>query len=69
MSSSAICQKTFSKCLNSRQTINGNVKEAFARINQVYAQYFSVTLPARAAVQVAALPKNADIEIEAIISL
>jgi 2-iminobutanoate/2-iminopropanoate deaminase len=43
--------------------------EDFARINQVYAQYFNKTLPARAAVQVAALPKNADIEIEAIISL
>lgn len=43
--------------------------EDFARNNQVYAQYFSKTLPARAAAQVAALPKNADIEIEAIISL
>lgn len=43
--------------------------EDFAHVNTVYAQYFNATLPARAAVQVAALPKNADIEIEAIISL
>jgi 2-iminobutanoate/2-iminopropanoate deaminase len=41
----------------------------FARVNQVYAQYFKATLPARSAVQVAALPKNSDIEIEAIIKL
>ena len=41
----------------------------FAKINQVYAQYFNTTLPARSAVQVAALPKNADIEIEAILNL
>ena len=41
----------------------------FTKINQVYAQYFNATLPARSAVQVAALPKSADIEIEAIINL
>ena len=41
----------------------------FTKINQVYAQYFNATLPARSAVQVAALPKNADIEIEAILNL
>jgi 2-iminobutanoate/2-iminopropanoate deaminase len=43
--------------------------ENFARVNQVYAQYFKSMLPARSVVQVAALPKNADIEIEAIIKL
>ena len=41
----------------------------FTKINQVYAQYFKATLPARSAVQVAALPKSADIEIEAILNL
>ena len=41
----------------------------FARMNQVYAQYFPVNPPARSAMQVAALPKNSDVEIEAIISL
>lgn len=43
--------------------------EHFARVNQVYAQYFTANPPARSAVQVAALPKGADIEIEAIVSL
>lgn len=41
----------------------------FATVNQVYSEYFKSNLPARSAVQVAALPKNADIEIEAIVSL
>jgi 2-iminobutanoate/2-iminopropanoate deaminase len=41
----------------------------FAAVNQVYGGYFKENLPARSAVQVAALPKNADIEIEAIVSL
>jgi 2-iminobutanoate/2-iminopropanoate deaminase len=41
----------------------------FAAVNQVYGEYFKSNLPARSAVQVAALPKNADIEIEAIVSL
>jgi 2-iminobutanoate/2-iminopropanoate deaminase len=41
----------------------------FTKINHVYAQYFNATLPARSAVQVAALPKNSDIEIEAILTL
>jgi 2-iminobutanoate/2-iminopropanoate deaminase len=41
----------------------------FAAVNRVYGEYFKTNLPARSAVQVAALPKNADIEIEAIVSL
>ena len=38
----------------------------FSRMNAVYAEYFKVDPPARSAVEVAALPKGADIEIEAI---
>ena len=41
----------------------------FGRVNQVYGQYFKSVPPARSAVQVAALPKGADIEIEAIFKL
>jgi 2-iminobutanoate/2-iminopropanoate deaminase len=41
----------------------------FAAMNGVYADFFGVNLPARAAVQVAALPKDADIEMEAILYL
>lgn len=38
----------------------------FARMNAIYAEYFTENPPARTAVQVAALPKNAMIEIEII---
>ncbi len=38
----------------------------FAAMNAVYAEMFGDTKPARSAVQVAALPKGAKIEIEAI---
>lgn len=38
----------------------------FASVNNIYAQYFNASLPARSAVQVDTLPKNADIEMEAI---
>lgn len=38
----------------------------FARMNAVYAEFFSDNYPARSAIQVAALPKNAQVEIEAI---
>jgi 2-iminobutanoate/2-iminopropanoate deaminase len=42
----------------------------FARVNEVYAGYFGgETPPARAAVGVAALPKGADVEIDAIVAL
>jgi len=38
----------------------------FARMNQVYEKFFADTKPARACVQVAALPKGAKVEIGAI---
>lgn len=38
----------------------------FAAMNEVYATYFSAPYPARAAFQVACLPKNALVEIECV---
>jgi 2-iminobutanoate/2-iminopropanoate deaminase len=38
----------------------------FAGMNEVYARYFTADFPARSTVQVAALPKGANIEIEVI---
>jgi 2-iminobutanoate/2-iminopropanoate deaminase len=38
----------------------------FARMNQVYEKFFADTKPARACVQVAALPKGAKVEIDAV---
>lgn len=39
----------------------------FSAMNEVYATFFNAPFPARSAFQVAALPKNARVEIEAII--
>jgi reactive intermediate/imine deaminase len=41
----------------------------FAQVNEIMARYFSEPYPARAAYAVKALPKDADIEIEAIMVL
>jgi 2-iminobutanoate/2-iminopropanoate deaminase len=38
----------------------------FATINEIYGSYFGEPAPARATVQVAALPKGVNVEIEAI---
>ncbi|EJW92075.1 YjgF-like protein, partial [gut metagenome] len=38
----------------------------FGAMNEVYGQYFQTNCPARAAFQVAALPKDALVEIEAV---
>src|SRR5204863_7059574 len=38
----------------------------FAAMNEVYAKYFTVDYPARSTIQVAALPKGANVEIEVI---
>jgi 2-iminobutanoate/2-iminopropanoate deaminase len=41
----------------------------FSRMNKVYAEFFKAPFPARAAVQVARLPRDVKVEIEAIASL
>lgn len=43
--------------------------EYFSQVNEVMARYFSEPYPARAAYAVKALPKDADIEVEAIMVL
>lgn len=43
--------------------------EHFARVNEVMARYLREPYPARACVQVAALPRGADIEVEAILAV
>lgn len=39
---------------------------SFVQMNEVYARYFSSSFPARSTIQVAALPKGASVEIEAV---
>lgn len=41
----------------------------FAKVNEVMQNYFAEPYPARAAVEVAGLPKGADVEADAIISM
>jgi reactive intermediate/imine deaminase len=41
----------------------------FAAVNEIMAEFFTAPYPARAAVQVAALPKEARVEIDAILVL
>jgi len=41
----------------------------FARVNDVYAEFFSDEPPARVAIQAVALPRGADVEIDAIVAL
>ncbi len=41
----------------------------FAAVNEVMAEFFKPPYPARACVQVAALPKGVDIEVEAILAV
>ncbi len=41
----------------------------FATLNDIMAEYFEQPYPARAAVQVAGLPKGAEVEMEAILDL
>ncbi len=38
----------------------------FAKVNEIYAQFFTEPFPARSCVQVAAIPKGAKVEIECI---
>ena len=41
----------------------------FARVNEIMARYFPEPYPARAAVQVAGLPKGAQVEADAVLSV
>jgi 2-iminobutanoate/2-iminopropanoate deaminase len=52
-----------------RLTIYTTELGAFAEINEAYAEFFDEEPPARAAVGVAALPKGARVEIDAIVAV
>jgi 2-iminobutanoate/2-iminopropanoate deaminase len=52
-----------------RLTIYTTQMEAFAEINDAYAEHFAGDPPARVAIGVAALPKGAKVEIDAIVAL
>ena len=52
-----------------RTTIYLTDLRVFARVNEAYASYFEAPAPARATVQVAALPKGVEVEIDAVAEL
>jgi 2-iminobutanoate/2-iminopropanoate deaminase len=52
-----------------RMTVYLTDMGAFAAVNEVYGTFFEVDPPARVAVGVAALPKGAQVEIDAIVAL
>ena len=52
-----------------RLTIYMTDLDAFGAVNQVYGSFFAEEPPARAAVGVAALPKGAYVEIDAVVAL
>jgi 2-iminobutanoate/2-iminopropanoate deaminase len=52
-----------------RLTIYTTKLDAFAEINEAYGRFFAHDPPARAAVGVAALPKGAFVEIDAVVAL
>jgi 2-iminobutanoate/2-iminopropanoate deaminase len=52
-----------------RLTIYTTDLAAFPEINEAYGAFFEAEPPARAAVEVSALPKGAQVEIDAIVSL
>ena len=52
-----------------RLTIYTTKLEAFEEINEAYGAFFSSAPPARVAIGVAALPKGAEVEIDAVVAL
>lgn len=50
----------------SRQSVFISDMNDFGKINEVYAKYFEEPYPARSCVEVARLPKDVAIEIEAV---
>jgi 2-iminobutanoate/2-iminopropanoate deaminase len=66
----AICEAAGASLSNAvRCTVYLGDMNDFARVNEVYAEFFSEDPPARVAVAAAGLPKGADVEIDAIVAL
>ena len=51
-----------------KTTVFMNDLNAFAAFNQIYAEYFQANCPARSCVEVARLPMDALVEVEAVVS-
>jgi 2-iminobutanoate/2-iminopropanoate deaminase len=66
----AICAAAGASLSNAvRCTVYLGDMNDFARVNEVYAEFFGEDPPARVAIAAAGLPKGADVEIDAIVAL
>ena len=66
----AICEAAGASLSNAvRCTVYLGDMNDFARVNEVYAEFFGDDPPARVAIAAAGLPKGADVEIDAIVAL
>ena len=66
----AVCEAAGSSLQRAvRVTVYMTDLQAFAEVNEVYAGFFSEQPPARVAVGVAALPRGAYVEIDAVVAL
>ena len=66
----AVCEAAGGSLANAvRVTIYlGDIND-FQRVNEVYAEFFEGDAPARVALQAGALPRGADVEIDAVVAL
>jgi 2-iminobutanoate/2-iminopropanoate deaminase len=66
----AVCDAAGASLANAvRLTVYLTDMNDYTRVNETYSGFFEGAPPARVAIQVAALPKGADVEIDAIVAL
>ena len=66
----AVCQAAGARLGDAvRVTIYLTDMAAFAAVNEVYASFFESDPPARVAIGVAALPRGAQVEVDAIVAV
>jgi len=66
----AVCRAAGAELANAvRLTVYTTRLEAFEEINEAYAGFFGAEPPARVAIGVAALPKGAAVEIDAVVAI
>jgi 2-iminobutanoate/2-iminopropanoate deaminase len=66
----AVCRAADAELANAvRCTVYLSDMNDFARVNEVYEEFFGDEPPARVAIQAAALPRGADVEIDAVVAV
>jgi 2-iminobutanoate/2-iminopropanoate deaminase len=66
----AVCEAAGAQLADAvRLTVYMTDLSAFAEVNEAYASYFEAEPPARVAIGVAALPKGAQVEVDAVVAL